>query len=92
MKIAFDPAKRAKTLLERDLDFLEAVEVFAGLTVTQTDDRVDYGEVRHQTFGLLRGRLVLVVWTQRGDVLHIISMRRCNDREKAKFADRLGQV
>jgi uncharacterized protein len=34
MKITFDPAKRAKTLKERGLDFECAPEVFSGPTVT----------------------------------------------------------
>jgi len=30
MKITFDPVKRASTLRDRNLDFADAVEVFAG--------------------------------------------------------------
>ena len=67
MKITFDPAKRAITLAERELDFLEAAVVFAGATHTIEDDRYDYGEIRWVTYGLLRGRLVAVVWTPRGE-------------------------
>lgn len=92
MKITFDPAKRDKALKERDLDFLDAAEVFAGRTVSQIDDRFDYGESRYQTYGLLRGRLVVVVWTPRGKARHVISMRKCNDREKAKYAHQLGEA
>ena len=82
MEISYDPAKRAKTLAERGLDFEDAVHVFAGTTIQAVDDRKDYGEIRLQTFGMLRGRLVNVVWTQRGDIRHIISMRKCNGREE----------
>jgi len=39
IKISFDPAKRAATLADRDLDFADAVQVFAGLTFTQKDSR-----------------------------------------------------
>src|SRR5687767_9144166 len=44
MEISFDPAKRARTLSERGLDFADAARVFAGPTVTIEDDRQDYGE------------------------------------------------
>jgi uncharacterized DUF497 family protein len=37
MKITFDPAKRARTLKERDLAFEDCVEVFAGPTMNITD-------------------------------------------------------
>jgi uncharacterized DUF497 family protein len=89
MRITFDPAKRAATLAVRQLDFLEAEQVFAGLTHTVEDDRFDYGETRWVTYGLLRGRLVAVVWTPRDLGRHVISMRKCNDKEKRKYQARL---
>jgi uncharacterized DUF497 family protein len=90
MRISFDPAKRALTLAERGLDFLDAPEVFEGVTAEAEDVRQDYGETRIIYFGRLRGRLVQIVYTPRGAVRHIISMRKANDREKARLASRLG--
>ncbi len=89
MKITFDPAKRASTLGDRGLDFADAIEVFAGNTLNIPDERRDYGEPRIITVGLLRGRMVIVVWTPRGNVRHVFSMRKANDREKARFGQRL---
>ncbi len=91
MKVTFDPRKRAATRAERGLDFADAEYVFEGPTLTLLDDRFDYGEPRYQTYGLLDERLVMVVWTPRGDSRHVISMRKCNDRERAKVAHRLGK-
>lgn len=85
MKITCDPAKRAKTLEERGLDFLDAGFVFAGRTLDVEDTRADYGEVRVQSIGHLAGRMVMIVWTQRGKARHVISMRKCNDREQARY-------
>jgi uncharacterized DUF497 family protein len=90
MKITFDPAKRAKTLAERGLDFADAAKVFAGPVVEDDDERRDYGERRVITFGVLYGRMVVVVWTPRGSGRRIISMRYASDREKARFGHRLG--
>lgn len=90
MGISFDPAKRARILAERGLDFADAAEVFAGTTAEAEDTREDYGETRIICFGLLRGRLVQVVYTPRGADRHIISMRKANDREKARLASLLG--
>jgi uncharacterized protein len=90
VKISYDPSKRDKTLRERGLDFELACEVFEGLTFTQRDERRDYPEVRYQTYGLLKGRLVMVVWTYRFEARHIVSMRKCNEREKARFTAQLG--
>jgi uncharacterized protein len=38
--------------------------------------------------GHLRGRLVIVGWTVRGDARHVFSMRKANDREKRRFEER----
>ena len=89
MRITYDPAKRARTLAQRELDFEQAGTVFAGVTLTLLDDREDYGEPRFQTYGFLGRRLVMVVWTPRGADRHVISMRKCNAREKARFEAQL---
>jgi len=91
MKITCDPAKRAVTLAERGLDFEDAAEVFQGDTLDFPDDRRDYGELRMVTVGHLRGRMVIVVWTPRGTARHVISMRKANDREKARFRKRFAK-
>jgi uncharacterized DUF497 family protein len=91
MRITYDPQKRAKTLAERGLDFEDAPKVFEGDVFRNLDDRRDYGEVRWQTMGLLNGRVVMVVWTQRGPARHIISMWKCNEREQQRYFDRMGR-
>jgi uncharacterized DUF497 family protein len=91
MLITYDPQKRADTLAYRGLDFDDALQVFAGPNLQIEDDRRDYGEVRWQTVGLLNERVVMVVWTARGDARHIISMRKCNEREQEKHSSRLGR-
>jgi uncharacterized DUF497 family protein len=92
MRITYDPAKRDWTLRERQLDFEAAAHVFAGPVFEAPDTRFAYGEERIVTFGRLHGRMVVVVWTARGDARHIISMRNANDREQARHARRLTQA
>jgi uncharacterized DUF497 family protein len=95
MKISFDPSKREATLADRGLDFRDATAVFAGITFDHEDTRFDYPEARMISAGHLRGRLVIIVWTQRGETRHIISMRKANERERAglaaHFGERLGE-
>ena len=62
-----------KTLRERGLDFADAGEVFAGASLDLADHREDYGEPRVITMGMLRERVVVIVWTPRGAVRRIIS-------------------
>jgi uncharacterized protein len=86
MRITFDPTKRETTLAERGLDFADAALVFAGVTVEIEDTRKHYGETRIICYGLLQGRMVVVGYTPRGADRHIFSMRKANDREKARIA------
>lgn len=90
MRISFDPAKREQTLTERGLDFADAELVFANLLVENPDDRFDYGEERFITVGLLGNRMVVVVWTPRGDDRHVISMRKANEREQRRYGKQMG--
>ena len=91
MKITFEPAKRQAALNERGLNFADASIVFAGPTITVQDTRRDYGEARFQTVGFLADRMVMVVWTPRDEARHVISMRKCNGREKAIYQERFSQ-
>lgn len=86
MQITFDPVKRAKTLTERGLDFADAALIFAGVTVEIEDTRRNYGERRVICYGLLAGRVVVVGYTPRGADRHVFSMRKANEREKARIA------
>ena len=90
MTIEFDDAKRDWTLRERGLDFTDAGAIFEGPGFTQLDDRFDYPETRFQTYGRLNERLVMIAWTPIPGGIHVISMRKCNDREQRKFASKLG--
>jgi uncharacterized protein len=88
MVITFDPVKRTKNLNDRQLDFLDAEIVLSGPVFTTEDIRIDYGEQRFQTVGFLAGRMVMVVWTPRGETVHVMSMRKCNDKEQARYSER----
>ncbi|MGH8460184.1 MAG: BrnT family toxin [Stenotrophobium sp.] len=90
MDVTFDPAKRDKTLAERGLDFADAAAVFAGITLEIEDTRKDYGEKRILCYGFLAGRMVVIGYTPRGAARHIFSMRKANEREKARISPYLG--
>jgi uncharacterized protein len=40
--------------------------------------------------GYLRGRMVVIVWTPRGNARHIISMRYCHDKEEEYWHAQFG--
>jgi uncharacterized DUF497 family protein len=85
MLIEFDPAKDAKNVADRGISLARAAELFQGVYVAAEDDRRDYGETRMIAFGRIDGRLHVCIYTDRGDVRRIISLRKANGREKARF-------
>ncbi|MGH8613391.1 MAG: BrnT family toxin [Gammaproteobacteria bacterium] len=82
MVIGWDEWKRRTNLKKHGFDFVDAEEVFTGVTFTYEDDRFSYGEQRLVTLGLLRGVVVSIVHTERGDRIQIISMRKATKRER----------
>ena len=88
--IEFDELKRIQTLLNRDLDFARAGEVFSCTIHVFEDLRKSYGERRFITLGILDGRLTVVVWTVRGAKKRIISMRKANEREIEEYSQGMG--
>ena len=73
--ITWDEAKRRINLRKHGIDLAELEEVFDSHMATVEDDSESYGEVRLRSLGLWRGRIVFLVWTERGDSAHLISCR-----------------
>ena len=59
--------------------------MFAGRTVEFEDIRRDYDKKRTVCLGLLEGRMVVIIYTQRPFYRQIISMRKANTREQLRF-------
>ena len=60
--------------------------VFAGVTLEVERLAKIHGEPRIICYGLLDGRMVVAGYTPRGADRHIFSMRKANEREKARIA------
>lgn len=80
----WDEAKREANLAKHRVDFA-AIENFDWLgSIVVPDGRRDYGEVRLRAYGRLSGVPSVIVFTQRGAVIRIISLRRANARERKR--------
>lgn len=75
----------------RGLDFHDAVRVFQGEVATAQDLQQDYNKDRSIIAGYLNDRLVVMVWTPRGNARHIISMRYFHEKERAVRFRRSGK-
>ena len=88
MLFEWDNAKHERNLRERGFGFDYAVRIFAGLVVERADTRRAYGEVRIQALGQTGGDVLLVVYTDRGEVRRIISARYANRKEREFWQSR----
>jgi uncharacterized protein len=55
--------------------------------MAKPDARRDYGEVREIGYTVIDDHLYCVVFTQRGDSMHIISLRKANSREVRNYVE-----
>ncbi len=88
----WDEAKRLRNLRLHGLDFIDAEEIWDEFTVTREDIRENYGERRWVTFGLLRGEVVVLVHTERGEHDRYISLRRADRHETTSFLEATRQA
>ncbi|MBV6274193.1 BrnT family toxin [Alcaligenaceae bacterium CGII-47] len=49
--------------------------------------RRDYGELREIGYGVIQRRLYCVVFTLRGERIHVISLRKANSREVQSYVE-----
>jgi uncharacterized DUF497 family protein len=82
MEFEWDAAKSERNGRERGLDFATAALIFDGPVQTTLDERRDYGEERMIAIGEVSGQVIVVVYTDRGQVRRIISARRANRKER----------
>ena len=85
MRFTWDEKKRTNNLQDHGLDFVDAQEVFAGLTFTFEDSRFSYSEQRFITFGMLNGLVVSVVHTETARDIRVISFRKATRYEQAIY-------
>jgi len=84
IRFTWDENKRALNQVKHGLDSLDARELFdARSVVTFASPRGD--EARLVSVGLLRGRMVAVVWLVRDGDTRLISLRSARSGEKGKY-------
>ena len=79
--ISFDTAKSHRNEVERGLPFSLVLDLDWSSALIKEDTRKDYAERRFQVLGLIHGRLHAMVFTPRDDKVHVISLRKANNRE-----------
>ena len=85
MRIEWDEEKRHINLRKHGIDFEDIEDVFVGDVYSIIDDRFNYGEIRYFALGLSSGRVIAISHTETDEIIRIISTRRANKNEEAKY-------
>ena len=82
MNFEWDDSKRQTNIRKHGIDFSDAKKIFDYDTVTIEDNRFNYGEQRFICIGLLNGRVIVVVYTEKENTIRIISARKATKNEQ----------
>ena len=83
---AWDEMKAEDNFRKHGVDFETATEVFDdSFGIDDVDSSMSYGERRFKLIGRAGGGLVLVIYTERGDTIRIISARQATRHEHDRY-------
>jgi uncharacterized protein len=83
--MTYDPAKRRLNLRRHRIDLADCDEIFDAPMLTREDASQEYGEQRLISLGWLKGRVVVLVWTDRDDGPRSISCREAKPHEQEAY-------
>ena len=87
MSFEWDPNKAGTNRKKHGIDFADAVIVLEDTNAITSDDP-DYEEARYITIGMdASGRILVVVYKWREDVIRIISARKATNYERKQYEE-----
>lgn len=86
-RISFDPVKDRSNVQKHGVSLSLAAAIDWSSARTIPDTRRDYGEIREIGYAIIENRLYCVVYTQRQDRRHVISLRKANAREVRNYVE-----
>jgi uncharacterized DUF497 family protein len=90
MLFEWDTKKAVQNVAKHGVPFDYAARVFLDThRLDSKDTRRDYREERRITIGEIDGRLFVVAYTLRGEVVRLISARKANPREQRQYHETL---
>jgi len=90
MRVVWDRQKAKSNLLKHGMAFSDAEGALLDPMALTREDEDSMGEQRFATIGRdYLGRVVVVVFTQRGESIRLISARRATRRERSQYAKRI---
>jgi len=83
--MSYDPAKRRRNQLKHAIDLAECEAIFDAPMLTREDTREEYGEQRLVSLGMLKGKIIVLVWTDREEGPRVISCREAEPHEQEAY-------
>lgn len=84
--MTYDPSKRKRNKRKHAIDLAECDAIFDEPMLTREDPR-DHGEQRLISLGRLKGKVVVLVWTDREDGPRFISCRVAEPHEREAYLE-----
>ncbi len=86
MRFEWDAWKNRENIRKHGIDFADVWQLFTGPMLVALDDREDYGEDRWIGIGMLRGQVVVIVFTETNEeTTRIISARKALSHERRRY-------
>lgn len=86
MEFAWDEHKDAENQRKHRISFEDAADVFEDPHRLEEDStKPEHGEERRRVIGVVQGRMVTVIVTDRNGKTRIISARRARDNERKRY-------
>ena len=85
MEFEWDEGKDAANRAKHGVPLGEAVLMDWENGQTRQDSRADYGEARYEILAAHDGRVWVCIFTLRGGVHRVISLRKANRREERRY-------
>ena len=86
MSPQFDPAKNAANIAKHGVSLADGDGVLLDPLALTIEDSTSRGEQRWQTIGVNSfGELMIVVWTNRGSDVRLISVRKPEPKERRDY-------
>ncbi|MBI2980969.1 MAG: BrnT family toxin [Deltaproteobacteria bacterium] len=90
MKFEWDIAKNAENARKHGLFLEEAIAIWESeFLEIEEIARSEEGEKRNATMGWVNNKLYVAIWTQRGEKIRLISVRRARENEEKIFHEKI---
>jgi uncharacterized protein len=81
----WDEEKRKLNMRDHGIDFAAVYDFEWDTSLSQIDEREDYGERREVATGFIGDVLHVLVYTERDHQIRVISLRKANRQERRRY-------